>query len=1013
MPQDFNAQRRQLREANLQAAENQHVVTESGRKLDSSLKKNTSFIKKIKTLNADTAPAILAEIAALTLEKYLSEITASLAEGLFKVSKADDVNAGLFVISALYQRFGASFSAPLLSHLVNAALEKPDSGPALRHKCAFRVIFEMQLLGIPATFADCAAELLGESAAKFYSKLGSTFISATLLKDLMAYRLETGYALPVVTSFLRRFGPLFYDEDEEQKSLFPDSLHTTLRQIFVVYTTRVLEILQALHTKLLKLEASSKKASIRTGKILAEHQDLVDETAERKAFFVTNTTVICELLHLQMPVLEEEKKPEPQREIIADQEKKSWWEDVKERDFYQDVPGYKDVVENFDRKKLPEAEYAPLSEGQKVNLFISQLEALIDSKDVDLITVLMHTYIPYNKATKNRILRFFAEVKKIDNVNLYARFLCVNAEYFPEVISELIETLDRGFRSSIHFDTINFRNLAFFIELVKFKLIPSHVVFHKIRRMTLSIAGTNNVDILSVFYERCGKFLLFEPEYRETTQEMLDLLQQQAKSDKLSINEKLSLSNMFLIVDSFTATTQKHVPRPELTTLQDFIHQVVKKLVSPTSCQLALELLNAIDFSKNVEAYNTLAELFSRPEDLGGDRLNMSAELLMCIGKKHRRVVITILDILTEKVIRGLELNDYRQNVARVAQVKMFAAFFNSKLLNFRSIMDLLFKIVCFGYPNNLPTPMSQLEIDPPENYFRIQLVCALLKAINFRRVKELGLLSSGVKTVEGFLVFLQYYSLCKVGPLPKDIEFSLLSVLDGFNDVSSTKMEKARDLASAMQALQQYTVVNRQEAKTRNQPASTESRGDDVDSVDSGLSALELSDSDEEDSGSDSESQPNENSSDDELSASDEEVTSSDDDSDEDSSDSDDDSEFVEGDETDDEEAQHAFQLRSAVEKKEAQRMDDEIKNLLSASMHQSRGSAPLRMPVPSTLVASSHGDKEPSKTFKFLTKSNNMRDLALPSNNQFTERIASEQAAQKANRKKIMSLVDNMYES
>lgn len=1007
MSVDIVVRRIELYQANQQAMEGQMPFNLS-KKLDSSLKKNTSFIKKIKGINSDTVSVILTEISALTLEKYLSEVTASLAEGLLKLSKNDDINAALTVVCALYQRFTIQFLAPLLSHLVNGVVEKSDLSPSLKQKTGLKILFELQLLGIGSLFSECLPEILSETASRFYTKLGSSVICIVLLKDLMSYKTDLGYALPAIATFLRRFSIYIQGENE----LLHEQIQQTMGQLFKVYTTRILETRQALYVKLGKLEVNNKKASIRTGKIMAEHQELVDETTELKELFDTNAALICDFLNMELPSLKEAEKPEPEKEQAPEENKRTWWQDSKERVFYQEVPSYKDIVEQFDTNKLPRKEYEALSEGQKVNLFLAQLEELIDAKDLDLMTAIMHTYITYNKATRHRVIRFFTEVKKVDNINLYARFLRINADFFPEVISELIETLDRGFRSQIHFDTINFRNLAFFIELVKFRLIPSHVVFHKIRRMTLTIAGTNNVDILLVFYERCGKFLLFEPEYLETTREMLDLLQVQAKSDRLSINEKLSLSNMFLIVDSFTASAPKKAPKHEMSVLQDYIHQCIKKVVSPTKYHVALELLSVIDFSLNTEAQNALIDLYVKPEDLGGDRFKPLSELLLNIGKTHRHVVIIIVEILTEKIIRGLELNNYRQNISRMAQVKMLGAFFNAKILSFKSIVDLLYKIVCFGYPNNLPTPNAHLEMDPRDNYFRIQLVCVLLKSISLLRVKTSGLLNLGVKTVEGFLVFLQYYTFCKTMPLPKDIEFSLAGVLASFNQASKVKMQKSPDLVSAMQSLQQYTIQSKQEeAKLQNQQDLAVTKDLDIDSCDSDLSGNELSDSEDEDLDSDSDLPAIGNSSDEESAQSEEEGEQSLDASEDLSLGSELDSDYEDEDEV--EEAQQAFQLHVTPDRKETQRMDDEINYLLSASMHQARVSAPLKMPAPSSLAATSPAEKEPAPKFRFLTKSNNLRDLSLPSDNRFTERIALEQAAQKANRQKIMSLVDNMYES
>lgn len=68
--------------------------------LDSSLKKNTAFIKRIRTsLNADSQSVLLKEINTLSLEKYLSEIIGAAAEGLLKCRVINDIWAAIEVSS--------------------------------------------------------------------------------------------------------------------------------------------------------------------------------------------------------------------------------------------------------------------------------------------------------------------------------------------------------------------------------------------------------------------------------------------------------------------------------------------------------------------------------------------------------------------------------------------------------------------------------------------------------------------------------------------------------------------------------------------------------------------------------------------------------------------------------------------------------------------------------------------------------------------------------------------------
>jgi len=66
--------------------------------LDSSLKKNTAFIKRLRTsLNGDNQSALLKDIALLSLEKYIPEVVSAASEGLTKCKSVSDILAAVEV----------------------------------------------------------------------------------------------------------------------------------------------------------------------------------------------------------------------------------------------------------------------------------------------------------------------------------------------------------------------------------------------------------------------------------------------------------------------------------------------------------------------------------------------------------------------------------------------------------------------------------------------------------------------------------------------------------------------------------------------------------------------------------------------------------------------------------------------------------------------------------------------------------------------------------------------------
>lgn len=139
--------------------------------LDSSLKKNTAFIKRLRTgLSSTSQETFLTEIRTLSLQKYLSEIISATAEGLTKLRTASDIATGVEVVSALHQRFGPTDFTKQLAWLLGKGLTPPDKAQMklwsaevrereekerlTRHRVLLRVVTEFWLCGILRSLDD-------------------------------------------------------------------------------------------------------------------------------------------------------------------------------------------------------------------------------------------------------------------------------------------------------------------------------------------------------------------------------------------------------------------------------------------------------------------------------------------------------------------------------------------------------------------------------------------------------------------------------------------------------------------------------------------------------------------------------------------------------------------------------------------------------------------------------------------------------------------------------------------
>ncbi|PWY90751.1 ARM repeat-containing protein [Aspergillus heteromorphus CBS 117.55] len=147
-----------------------HVFPVS-KSLDSALKKNTAFIKRLRTgVNAAAQQTFLADIRTLSLHKYLSEIISACYEGLCKLKSPGEIATGVEITSALHQRFGPAEFTRQIGWLLGRGLSTPDKGQlkALtqevrereekerlsRHRVLLRVVTELWLVGVLKTLDD-------------------------------------------------------------------------------------------------------------------------------------------------------------------------------------------------------------------------------------------------------------------------------------------------------------------------------------------------------------------------------------------------------------------------------------------------------------------------------------------------------------------------------------------------------------------------------------------------------------------------------------------------------------------------------------------------------------------------------------------------------------------------------------------------------------------------------------------------------------------------------------------
>ncbi|KHJ34062.1 putative mif4g domain-containing protein [Erysiphe necator] len=232
--------KRELRELNARAWNGEKGIFEVETSLDSSLKKNTAFIKRLRTaISPATLSIFLHEIRTLILHKYLSEIISACYEGLCKLKSPGEIEAGIEIVSALHQRFGPVEFTEYLGWLVGKGLATPDKSMiknlpieardreekerSSRQRVLLRVVTELWLTGVLRTLDDVSRpEDIPSGKESLSTGLGKTIevkpkplngergistepFPLEVLKDLLSHDKEHTN-LPLLVIFIKSFG---------------------------------------------------------------------------------------------------------------------------------------------------------------------------------------------------------------------------------------------------------------------------------------------------------------------------------------------------------------------------------------------------------------------------------------------------------------------------------------------------------------------------------------------------------------------------------------------------------------------------------------------------------------------------------------------------------------------------------------------------------------------------------------------------------------------------------------
>ncbi|KAI8035187.1 regulator of nonsense transcripts 2 [Drosophila gunungcola] len=320
-------------------------------RLDSNLKKNTAFVKKLKLFTATQLDALLRELSALNLSKYISEICAALAEAKLKMT---DVPAVVTLASRLhctYADFDVQFLEAWQKALNIKASEKIGNPSKLR--------VDLRLF----------AELVSSGVIQMKPGLAQLGV---VLVHLIAQDKDDHSNFSIILSFCRHCGEEYaglvpqkmqqlatkYGVEVPKSDFLTADKQLNLRTMLKGYFKALCKHVLAEQTELMNMTKNIRRTMECKGEISTEKREKCELMQASFDKLLASAQSLSELLGEPLPELAKESECCNPGTVIDNMLDSAAfgvldpWGDEETRSFYTDLPDLRQFLPNFSAPKV-------------------------------------------------------------------------------------------------------------------------------------------------------------------------------------------------------------------------------------------------------------------------------------------------------------------------------------------------------------------------------------------------------------------------------------------------------------------------------------------------------------------------------------------------------------------------------------------------------------------------------------------------------------------------------------
>nr|CAD7440943.1 unnamed protein product [Timema bartmani] len=763
-------------------------------KLDSSLKKNTAFVRKLKMFTASQLDSLLKDMSTLNLTKYISEAAAALVEAKLKMN---DISYVIKLCNALHRDY-ADFSTHLLDNWQKVLSIKKDDKSFIQSKLRVDLRFYAEVINSGILTHKEGLPLLGSVLTVLINMDKEEHNNINIILTFCRYCGEDYAGL--VSRKIRQLAER-YLMTVPRSTLLSKEKQRNVRTLLKDYYTSLCKHLLKEHRELQAFERQNKKILQTKGELSGERRERGTALQLSLQRLLTGTQGFSEVLDEDFPLLPQDDAVniETLDSKVGNSESEdgllssNMWEDDETQNFYEYLPNMKDflpsltvqtndleaqvseealeadhleeladdclIIKEEEEEPLPpdpeevEEPESQASSSNKILLesFFTSLPQCVNREMIDNAAVdfVMTLNTKYNRKKLVKML-FSVPRTRLDLLPFYARLVAILHPVMPDIATELGQFLKQDFKFHIRKkDQINIESkikvVRFVGELVKFRMYSKIEALYCLK-LLLHDFTHHHIEMCCNLLESCGRFLFRHPDSHQRTKAYLEQMMRKKSVTALDSRYVTMIENAYYHVNPPELAPYVKKERPPM---HEFIRKILYQDLTKPNTDKVLRLMRKLEWD-NEELSSYAVKCLTFAFNVKYYNIRCLANLVAGLVTYQECVGTQVVDGVMEDIRLGMEINQAKHNQRRVAMVKYLGELYNYRMVESGDVFKVLYSLITFGVSMSHDVPS---DLDPPEHLFRIRLVCILLETCG-------QYFSTGIskKKLDYFLLFFQNY---------------------------------------------------------------------------------------------------------------------------------------------------------------------------------------------------------------------------------------------------------------